>query len=56
LDRSRAEGDAPAVRRLLVLRVLWAWDPDPEETWLAAPTGPLADPEYVGHDLTIGAR
>ena len=56
LDASRTANDAPAVRRLLVLRALWAWDPDPEETLTAQPVGNLRDPEYDGDDLIFGER
>ncbi len=56
LDASRTAKDAPAVRRLLVLRALWAWDPDPEDTLTAQPVGNLRDPEYDGDDLIFGGR
>jgi len=54
LAASRTADDVPAVRRLLVLRALWAWDPDPEETLTAHPAGNLRDPEYDGCDLFVG--
>lgn len=53
LKRSREEGDPQPVRRLLVLRVLWAWDPDGGETRLLRDVGALLDPEYQGHDLVV---
>ncbi len=56
LRRSRDDGDGPVVRRLLVLRALWAWDPDAGEAWRGRLVGALADPEYQGHDLDLGAR
>jgi hypothetical protein len=54
LRTSREAGDSPAVRRLLVMRALWAWDPDPDEVLRATTAGRLADLEYVGQDLTLG--
>lgn len=56
LGRSRSEEDPPEVRRLLVLRALWAWDPDGGDPLAVRPAGALADPEYEGEDLHLGVR
>lgn len=55
LTASRAAGDPPEVRRLLVLRALWAWDPDGGDGIHVDSTGRLTDPEYDGQDLMVGA-
>ena len=53
LATSRAAGDPAEVRRLLVLRALWAWDPDGGDTLRVASGGSLRDPEYEGQDFTV---
>jgi hypothetical protein len=55
LKASRRAGEPPAVRRLLVLRLLWAWDPDGREPFSVQTYGRLSDPEYAGQDLRLGA-
>jgi hypothetical protein len=54
LPASRDAGDAASVRRLLVLRVLWAWDDNPGERRPSSRVGTLNDPEFEGDDLMIG--
>lgn len=54
LAASRAAGDSAEVRRLLVLRALWAWDPDGGDTLRVCAGGPLVDPEFEGQDFTVG--
>jgi hypothetical protein len=53
LAASRAAGDPAEVRRLLVLRALWAWDPDEGDPLTVASSGALLDPEYQGQDFTV---
>jgi hypothetical protein len=54
LHVSRDADDPPPVRRLLVLRALWAWDPDDQETIVTSLGGRLTDVEYVGQDVSFG--
>jgi hypothetical protein len=54
LEASRQAGEPPAIRRLLVLRLLWAWDPDGREPFAVRADGPLNDLEYGGQDLRVG--
>lgn len=54
LAASRAADDPAEVRRLLVLRALWAWDPDGGDPLEVAPNGALRDPEYQGQDFRVG--
>ena len=54
LTASRAAGDPAPVRRLLVLRALWAWDPDGGDPLHIASSGSLQDPEYEGQDFKVG--
>ncbi len=56
LEASRKAGEPPAVRRLLVLKLLWAWDPDGREPLSVRAAGRLSDPEYVGQDLHLGGE
>jgi hypothetical protein len=55
LEASRRAAEPPAVRKLLVLRLLWAWDPDGREPFSVRADGRLSDPEYAGQDLRLGA-
>lgn len=55
LAYSREQGEPAGVRRLLVLRALWAWDPDGGDPLATRAAGPLMDPEYEGEDLALGA-
>ncbi len=54
LSASRVAGDPPAVRRLLVLRTLWAWDRDAGDPLLVHPCDTLQDPEFQGQDFKVG--
>lgn len=54
LIASRQAGDGNEVRRLLVLRTLWAWDPDDGENLSSVTVGALSDPEFDGFDLIVG--
>ncbi len=51
LAASREAEEPPAVRRLLVLKLLWAWDPDGREPLSVRADGRLRDLEYAGQDL-----
>lgn len=54
LEASRHAGEPPDIRRLLVLRLLWAWDADGGDGPRVEASGRLADLEYMGQDLTVG--